>query len=325
MKMKITEQQIENIIYESPWLLDERYIIPKISGSRGENGRQINVGKGNSHFIDLLFKDTRDNRPVIIELKKGKVKRENIAQTLEYRALITSLNEESKDKWLAEFGQNYYAPKMLLIGSEADEDTILSANLAGVEIRTFGANNESEIGFDTFKGLQTKLREWNNFRNSGNRTLIEREDWIVDIIEKVSAILNEEFEEITTINKAYSVNGKKCYVDYIFPFLNLPIFYEEETLIGIYEYADEEFPFDEKYFYCDYSFLYEKEENEELNEKNISYIKTQMKKIGFNLTSFSVSDVPTLQIPREVVENETEFRKTIKFLVKNALEIFEKL
>jgi hypothetical protein len=70
--MKITEQQIENIIYESPLLLDERYIIPKISGKSGENGRQVNVGKDNNRYIDLLFKDTRDNRPVIIELKKEK-------------------------------------------------------------------------------------------------------------------------------------------------------------------------------------------------------------------------------------------------------------
>lgn len=323
--MKITEQQVENIIYESPWLLDERFIIPKISGSRGENGRQINIGKGNNRFIDLLFKDTRDNRPVIIELKKGKIIRENIAQTLEYRALITSLEEDAKEKWLVEFGQNYYAPKMILIGSEADEDTILSANLAGIEIRTFAAHYDSEIGFDTFKELQTKLREWNNLRDSGNRTLIDREEWIENIIEKVSEILNEEFEKITTINKAYYVNGKKCYLDYIFPFLNLPIFYEEETLIGLYEYYDEEFPFDKQFFYCDYSFLYEKEENEELNEKDISNIKKQMEKIGFEFTFYSESEVPTIKIPRNILENEMEFKKIIKLLVKTALEIFEKL
>ncbi len=37
--MDLLEKNIEDIIYNSPWLLDERYIIPKIKGSRNEFGR----------------------------------------------------------------------------------------------------------------------------------------------------------------------------------------------------------------------------------------------------------------------------------------------
>jgi len=322
--MKITEKKIETIIYESPWLLDERFVIPNISGSRGENGRQINIGKENSRFIDLLFKDTRDNRPVIIELKKGKIIRENIAQTLEYRALITSLNEESKDKWLTEFGQNYYAPKMILIGSEADEDTILSANLAGIEIRTFKTEYDSEIGFDSFKELKTKLVEWNNFRKSGNRTLIERDDWIEKIYEDITTILNEEFGETVTINKPFYITGKRCYISQIFPFLNIPIFYEEEEIIGIYEYLDEELPFDDKYIYCDYQFLYQNEESEEVNNEILSLAKKRMKKAGLELINYADYETPVIKIPRNILEIESELRKSIKSIVKLAIDIFEK-
>ncbi|WP_255547793.1 hypothetical protein [Crassaminicella indica] len=41
-----------------------------------------------------MFKDTRDNRPVIVELKKESLIRENIAQILEYRALVVSMDDE---------------------------------------------------------------------------------------------------------------------------------------------------------------------------------------------------------------------------------------
>ena len=94
--LSLTENQIEEIIYSSPWLVDERFLIPNIIGSRGEKGRQINIGRDKSRFIDLLFKDTRDKRPVIIELKRGKILRENIGQILEYRALLLSLDDDQK-------------------------------------------------------------------------------------------------------------------------------------------------------------------------------------------------------------------------------------
>jgi hypothetical protein len=322
--MKITEQKIETIIYESPWLLDERFVIPNISGSEGEYGRQINIGKDNSRFIDLLFKDTRDNRPVIIELKKGKIIRENIAQTLEYRALITSLNEESKDTWETEFGQNYYAPKMILIGNEADEDTILSANLAGIEIRTFKTEYDSEIGFDSFKELKTKLEEWNNFRRSGNRTLIERGDWIMKIYEDITTILNKEFKEKVTLKKPYYITGKRNYIHQFFPFLNMPIFYEEEEIIGIYEYFDEELPFDDKYIYCDFFFLYENKKSEKVNNEIIALAKKRMNKAGFELINYTEDKIPFIKIPRNIFEIESELRKSIKSIVKLAIDIFEK-
>jgi hypothetical protein len=322
--MKMTEQQIEDIIYNSPWLLDERFIIPKIPGSRGENGRQINIGKDKSRFIDLLFKDTRDDRPVIIELKKGKIIRENIAQTLEYRALVASLNDDTREIWLNEFKQNYFAPKMILIGNEADEDTIISANLAGIEIRTFKTEYDEEIGFDSIKELKTKLKEWNNFRNSGNRTLIERGDWILSIHARLSDIINEEYGEELTINRPVRLSQKKSYVDQIFPFVNIFLSYDDEVLIGLYEYWDVELPFDDKFIYCDFCFLMDSEDVEEFDDKIILNFKKQMEKAGFDLVNYSDYKTPIIKIPRSVLENESEFKKTIKLLIKKALLIYEK-
>lgn len=100
--MQLQEKHIEDIIYNSPWLLDERFIVSSIKGIAGP-GRQVNVGKGQNRYIDLLFKDTRDNRPVVIELKKGELVRENIAQILEYRALVISIDEDARVEWEKEF------------------------------------------------------------------------------------------------------------------------------------------------------------------------------------------------------------------------------
>ena len=216
-------------------------------------------------------------------------------------------------------------PKMILIGSEADEDTILSANLAGIEIRTFKTEYDSEIGFDSFKELKTKLVEWNNFRKSGNRTLIERDDWIEKIYEDITTILNEEFGETVTINKPFYITGKRSYIHQIFPFLNMPIFYkEEEEIIGIYEYLDEELPFDDKYIYCDYQFLYQNEESEEVNNEILSLAKKRMKKAGLELINYADYETPVIKIPRNILEIESELRKSIKSIVKLAIDIFEK-
>ncbi|MBU3108079.1 hypothetical protein [Clostridium gasigenes] len=82
--MILKEKDIEDIIYNSPWLMDERFVIPNIRGAKNQPGRQVNIGGIRlNRYIDLLFKDTRDNRPVIVELKKCRLERENIAQILE--------------------------------------------------------------------------------------------------------------------------------------------------------------------------------------------------------------------------------------------------
>lgn len=323
--MNISEKQIEKLIYENPWILDERFIVPNIPGSQGDNGRQVNIGKKRSRFIDLLFKDTRDNRPVIIEIKKVYLKRIDIAQIIEYRSLLASCDDDTRELWKAEFDQNYFAPKMILVGRMADSDTILSANLAGVEVRTFGSVYENEIGFETFKELKTKLKEWNDFRSTGNRTLIERTDWVQSIVDKINRILENDFDDLSTINKPYTLKGNKCYIEYTFPFLNIPIFFNDEILVGIYEYFDEEFPFDNQFFYCDYSFLYDKEDQEELDEKNILHIKKIMIKAGYDFATMTDSEIPTLKIPRKILEEENELKKTIKSLINNALGIYNKL
>lgn len=246
--MKYKEEQVEELIYSSPWLLNENYLIPQIKGSRGEFGRQINIGNSNSRYIDLLFKDSKDERPVIVELKRGKITRENVAQILEYRALIVSMSDDQKEDWIAEFGQNYYAPKMLLMGSEINFETMLSANLAGVEFRCFGKAEKKEWEFD-FDSIKSKIDDWNSLRNSGKRGLGAREEWTKKVVNSTNRILNEISSELSTIKKQPIIREKEAYYEHVSPFINLPIWENDDWLMGIYEYYSDNLPLDEKYFY----------------------------------------------------------------------------
>lgn len=250
--MEYKEEQVEELIYSSPWLLNENYLVPKkIEGSKGEFGRQINIGRKNPRYIDLLFKDTGDERPVIVEMKRGKIKREDIAQILEYRALIVSMPEDKKEQWIAEFGQNYYAPKMVLMGNDIDFETMLSANLAGVEYRCFGKTNKLEFNLDEIDNIKAKIEEWNALRMSGSRGPWEREKWTKKIVNQTNSILNKIGNGLSTIKRQPTLNEKDVYQEQTLPFLNLPIKHYDDGLLGIYEYYKHYLPFNNEYIYLD--------------------------------------------------------------------------
>lgn len=71
------EKYFENVLQRYPELIEEGLTF---------FGRQINVG---GKFVDLVFKD-RHNQKLIIELKKGIIKREHVAQLLDYEGYFLS-------------------------------------------------------------------------------------------------------------------------------------------------------------------------------------------------------------------------------------------
>nr|WP_319401669.1 hypothetical protein [uncultured Carboxylicivirga sp.] len=307
----LTESEIEEIIYKSPWLLDERFIIPNILGSRKEKGRQINIGCNDNRYIDLLFKDTRDNRPVIVELKKESLNRDAIAQILEYRGYINLLNDERKEEWEEEFGINYFCPKMILIGKTVDEATLIAANLAGVEIRLF-ENEENSDHCISFENIITKLDEWNSFRKSGNRTLVERDDWVSDIVDRTNEVLNENFEFLSTIKSPAKVTNRTGFFERNFPFLNIPIRKNDENIIGIYEYYDDNLPFDEYFIYCDLE-----RDIEEFDIEKFNFFTEN----GFEIISPYGQLI--LKVPRKILDDENEYESFLSHIIDIYNEIEE--
>ncbi len=310
----LSEKEIEDIIYSAPWLVSHRYIISNIVGSSKEKGRQIRVGK---KFIDLLFKDTIDNRPVIVELKKGQLKRVDIAQILEYRALILTLSDGDKAKWEKEFEINYYSPKLILIGSEAPEEVKISANLAGIEIREFGRDTDLEIDFFKIQNIPEKLEAWNRFMKSGNRNLEDRDGWIEKIYKWCSDVcITTNDVSITKLAKTSAGNG---WIEGIyFPFINIGIQCEQDNLIGIYEYFSPDLKFDDEFFYLDFYFDIRDDYSEGTIEVIDKYIKSEIEKIGFNFC-FESDDYYTIKLSRVLLENEQEFKNNLIKILKTAI------
>lgn len=329
--MNLRESEIEDIIYESPWLLDERYLVSVIKGARNQNGRQINVGFRSNRYIDLLFKDSRDNRPVIIELKKEPLKRENIGQILEYRGLVISLNEEDRKIWKAEFGENYYAPKMVLIGASASEDIIIAANLAGIEVKIFGSP-ESSFHIDPIDEIKYKLKEWEALRSLGLRNLSQRIEWVNEVISDINKaieIIGDENLEIQ-VYPAEIYDKELNYCPQFSPFLNTYVPYAGVKLVGFYEYADYDalIPFSEEYLYCDILFYNEIQVGSEGNEAdsklaNLLYLyEVELSAIGLEFIKYGDYLTPLIKIKRK--EFSVNRSKILVILIRIGIEIYHK-
>jgi len=322
--MALSEEQIEDIIYDSPWILGKQYLKVKIKGSRGQFGRQVNIGLNKSRYIDLLFKDTSDNRPVVIELKKNRIQRQDITQALEYKALINTLSDSQKSEWEQEFGLNYYSPKVILIGKSINKEEELTANLAGVEVKVFGKTNIKELGFSSFKNMKLKVKEWGDFKKIGN-TLIDRGTWIDGIIDSLNEQLPKIDENLNNI-KHYKP-CKHTYTENYLPFIDFSISItdkdNEEVLLGFYEFFDNATPFNSDYVYCDLVFITKDEFEIEKIEKRIKS-KFQNQNIQFYL--FDV-DIVVLKINRDCfnIENKKNFDKVFNNLIKKSIELFNEL
>jgi hypothetical protein len=75
--LELTEKQFEDILAKYPEIIESGLTLI---------GRQVNIS---GKFIDLLFEDKRGDT-LIVELKKGTVKREHIAQLLDYEGFFVS-------------------------------------------------------------------------------------------------------------------------------------------------------------------------------------------------------------------------------------------
>jgi hypothetical protein len=71
------EKHFEDVLHKYPELIEEGLIF---------SGRQVTVG---GKFVDLLFED-RHGQKLIVELKKGPIKREHVAQLLDYEGYFLS-------------------------------------------------------------------------------------------------------------------------------------------------------------------------------------------------------------------------------------------
>lgn len=321
--MQLLEHEIEEIIYNSPWLLDENYVIAEIPGSRGQDGRQVHPNNGERKSIDLLLKDTRDKRPVVVELKKGALTRESIGQILEYKSLLLGLEEEERELWIDQFGKNYYCPKLILIGTEIEESIKIAANLAGIDIKLFTVDF-SEIGLTTFKSIIDLQKEWNRFRNSGKRAVHEREEWINDLLDRINEFLDKFPEQIKTIKRVPIPRDSKIYTPQGNPFLNIPFYNDDEDCIaGIYEFYDSTLPFDDEFIYLEFIFVNETIKDKALLEQLRQQVINFCTLNDLEYSLIGPNQMPIPKVAREVLEKPDAFNQLLFNFLTKAVELYD--
>jgi hypothetical protein len=321
----LNEQEIADLLFRFPWLLDGRYIIAEINGSQGK-GRRVKVGRDRlNRDIELLFKDTRDNRPVIVEIRNCAITGEQVARMLEFRSLLSSMEEGLKTQWQTEFGVNYFAPKLVLVGTEASEAVIISTNLAGIEVRLIKGADSRTVDLEAIDSIGARLEQWSSFINSGNRTLRDRQYWVNDIFGKIKKfIANYGSEDLTTINSLCTTNLKNSYVrGQIFPFINIPIRFRDKELLGLFEFYNNELCFDDHYIYCDFVIehsYYTANTDEATLGQLVTRAKQVLKDMGYDVIMFD-SGMATIRISRDILEKEDELFRLLDKLVKDALHL----
>lgn len=323
--MEVKEKDIADLLYRFPWLLDNRFVIPDIYGNL-DKGRKVNIGRnGFCREIELLFKDTRDNRPVIVEIKKDRITRDDVARILEYRSLVTSMDEGLQSLWRNEFEKNYFAPKMIVVGMTASEEVVLSANLAGIELRLLKGTEVLEVSFAGINRISEKLDQWDSFLKSGNRTIIERHKWVERIFEKIKSFVdNYGNDDISTIGSLCKTSLKNSYVrGQAFPFINIPIRFQDKELLGFYEYFSDELCFDDQYIYCDFIIehsYYALNKDEETMNKIVAKAEKMLQQMGYNIVAFD-SGMATVKIERRILEQDNELVALLQKLLDDAIAI----
>lgn len=116
--LQLSEKQFEDILAKYPELIESGLSL---------RGRQVNLS---GKILDLLFEDQRGD-VLIVELKKGAIKREHIAQLLDYEGFFVS-----------EFNPT---TRVMLIGNHVPKNLQNSLDHHGIEYKFFSPSTLKEF------------------------------------------------------------------------------------------------------------------------------------------------------------------------------------
>ena len=244
--MPLSEEQLEDLLYDNPWILSfdfER--VKRIEGDNGVLGRQVRLG-GIGRRLDLLFRERTTDRPVVVELKKGQLHRDDVAQVMEYGGALRFLPEEEQETYREEFGDMLGSPRLLLVGESVSDSARAAAMLAGVELRTFSGDVE-EISIEHW---QQRLEEVKLLQGSGEFCgLVGRHDLADRVWECLNSASKRALGEplLSRANSSYRAN--LWWWKYTHPLCDFVAHYRERWLYGVFEFVPE--PDHKLYFNAD--------------------------------------------------------------------------
>ncbi len=327
--MKMERADIIRLIADYPWFLDDRYMLSGMEGEQGM-GRGVSIGReGFERQIDLLFQDSRDGRPVIVQVKAGRLTSADVSAMLEFKALLASLADDTRRAWHKEFGRNYYIPQMILVAQEASEDVKMGAALSGIRVSLLTGQEDLDINFSSMAELEKHMQAWDSFVNSGNRTIHEREAWVEHIFALVKDFIEDSGdEELETCGILSTTSLKNSYVrGRIFPFINIPIKYQGKELMGLYEYFDDSLAFSASHIYCDILIqaIYYSGNRESRHLDIMEKIALELlKKKGYDIVQFA-GGMATFKVDRSILESPVRFKEFLHKTVEDARTLQEEM
>lgn len=155
--------------------------------------------------------------------------------------------------------------------------------------------------------------------------IIEREKWVQGVFEQIKSFIDKYGDKnVSTIKSLCTTNLKNSYVrGQVFPFLNIPIRYQDKELLGFYEYFGEQLSLNDEYMYCDFVIehsYYTVDKDEENINKMVTIVKQVLKQKGYEVIFFD-SGMATIKIERQVLASDDEFNRLLEKLLNDAIAI----
>lgn len=227
----LSEREVQKLIADYPWLLNIDYEkIPELK----EKGMEYLLS--DNKRADLILRDRKSGRPVLVEFKAVEFSRENIGQILEYRARLISEYSDEASVLSGIFGKKLYAPIMVLVVPSCTAESRLACNLSGIEIYEYEKAVPEIMVPEKRKYLDGFMTE---FRDDDIPFDEERYEKVDEVYKSIREVLEEE--GCISGWKNYMKPRGEYYDAYNHLFINKCLFESNEIVIGIYENVFDDF------------------------------------------------------------------------------------
>ena len=218
------ESDIQQLIFDFPWLLDINYErIYELENQGFEH-------KIDDSRIDLLLRHRISGRPVIVEFKFGGFYRENIGQILEYRTrvILELKNDYSGIEDI--FKEKLLAPILCLGVEECSDQARVACNLNGIEVYEYKnqANELNKSQRSYFSDLEASINEYKYLSYTR-----------YEIVDEFYSQLNKALTRAGIIEEAdwkqYKPSPGEYWYSYQHMFINKWLFSSQDISVGLYE------------------------------------------------------------------------------------------
>lgn len=224
--INLSEKEVQHLIADYPWLLNLDYEIVTELKNKG-----IEYRLTDNKRADLILRDKKSGRPVIVEFKKIPFNRENIGQILEYKARI--IQEYTSDNSILRdiFEEKILVPIMVLVVPSCTAEARLACNLSNIDIYEYNNKTVSEIMLPEKKKSLEEFKK--SFINEQIPFSINRDDLVDRVYKQIYELLLEE-NLIHGWTKYKNPPGE-YFITLNHLFINKQIFKDYEISIGIVE------------------------------------------------------------------------------------------